>query len=281
MRKQSYSNVNSFASEVYDFLSSSDDLEMANNVMIGLLSRIRKGYYKDAYMVAVKDENRPVLAALQTPPFNLVISKGNKSACSLIIGDILQNETSVPGVVGPQEMSAAFAGKWEKTTGQKVEARTELTFYALKKVLMPEKTQGKFRAANKIDAVWLTDWLVQFSKDAGLGEHEQRRNREATLKRIRDGEIFVWEIDGSPVSIAAYAPMTETSARVGLVYTPDPEREKGYASACVANLSQHILNSGKKWCCLFANNTNPTSNKIYRRLGYEERFTYQEYTFQA
>jgi predicted GNAT family acetyltransferase len=54
---------------------------------------------------------------------------------------------------------------------------------------------------------------------------------------------------------------------VGAVYTPVNQRKKGYASSLVHFLSQFILDNGKK-AGLFTNASNPTSNKIYQKIGY-------------
>ena len=57
--------------------------------------------------------------------------------------------------------------------------------------------------------------------------------------------------------------------RVGLVYTPDDLRRRGYASACVAEVSAHALSTGADACILYTQLHNATSNRIYRRIGYE------------
>jgi hypothetical protein len=61
---------------------------------------------------------------------------------------------------------------------------------------------------------------------------------------------------------------TPKGARVGYVYTPPESRGRGYASACVAALSQGLLDGGVEFCVLYTDLSNPTSNAIYTRLGY-------------
>jgi predicted GNAT family acetyltransferase len=61
---------------------------------------------------------------------------------------------------------------------------------------------------------------------------------------------------------------TRHGSTVSLVYTPPDQRRKGYATACVAALSQIILDSGKDFCTLFTDLANPTSNDIYIKIGY-------------
>ena len=55
--------------------------------------------------------------------------------------------------------------------------------------------------------------------------------------------------------------------RVGLVFTPPAYRGRGIARASVEALTARILSGGDA-CVLFADLENPTSNAIYRRIGY-------------
>jgi hypothetical protein len=57
-------------------------------------------------------------------------------------------------------------------------------------------------------------------------------------------------------------------ARVGPVYTPPPDRGRGYAGSAVAALSRRALAEGADRCALFTDLANPTSNKIYAQVGY-------------
>jgi predicted GNAT family acetyltransferase len=56
--------------------------------------------------------------------------------------------------------------------------------------------------------------------------------------------------------------------RIQTVYTPDTLRRRGYASACVGQLTRRLVDSGQE-CILYTDLGNPTSNAVYRRLGYE------------
>ena len=53
------------------------------------------------------------------------------------------------------------------------------------------------------------------------------------------------------------------------VYTPPEWRGRGYATAAVATLSSELLGEGYAMCVLYTDLANPTSNRIYRRIGYE------------
>ena len=51
--------------------------------------------------------------------------------------------------------------------------------------------------------------------------------------------------------------------------TPPEFRGRGYASNLVAALTQKMLDTDRKFCFLYTDAANPTSNKIYQQIGYE------------
>ena len=69
--------------------------------------------------------------------------------------------------------------------------------------------------------------------------------------------------------MAAWAGQTPNGVRVNFVYTPAGLRGRGYASNCVAALTQKLLSSGRKFVFLFTDLSNATSNGMYRSIGYE------------
>ena len=95
---------------------------------------------------------------------------------------------------------------------------------------------------------------------------------------IAEGSLFLWE-DRDPVSMAAGMAETPNGIRVGYVYTPPEARRRGYASACVAALSQHYLDQGRRFCFLYTDLANPTSNAIYQRMGYYPVSDIDDYNF--
>ena len=95
-----------------------------------------------------------------------------------------------------------------------------------------------------------------------------QRAREMGLERIQRQELFLWDNAGTLCSMAAWSGRTPHGVRIGYVYTPPNLRAHGYASSCVAETSQRALDTGYRFCFLFTDVSNPTSNAIYQRLGY-------------
>jgi uncharacterized protein len=85
--------------------------------------------------------------------------------------------------------------------------------------------------------------------------------------------FLLWEDGGETVSLAGWGGPTPNGIRIGPVYTPPELRGRGYATALTAELSQRLLDGGlfeggRRFCFLYTDLANPTSNAIYERIGY-------------
>src|SRR5205823_4309530 len=80
--------------------------------------------------------------------------------------------------------------------------------------------------------------------------------------------VLVWENGGVVSSGLATIPEAGV-VRVGVVYTPPEHRCRGYASALVAAISAWAREHENADCILYTQLANPTSNAIYRAIGYE------------
>ncbi len=123
-------------------------------------------------------------------------------------------------------------------------------------------------------------WARAMADDIGL-DQDSRDAQLATqvARRIEDGRMPVWEVDGEAVSMAGPSRPAAGVVRIGLVYTPPRHRRKGYAAACVAAVSQGALHAGAIACVLYTDLNNPTSNGVYRRIGYYPVCDAEELTF--
>ena len=79
--------------------------------------------------------------------------------------------------------------------------------------------------------------------------------------------------------MAAWAGRTPSGVRINSVYTPREHRRRGYASACFAALSQQLLESDRRFCFLYTDLANPTSNRIYQEIGYRPLGDWTNYYF--
>ncbi len=68
--------------------------------------------------------------------------------------------------------------------------------------------------------------------------------------------------------MAGATPETAGQVRIAPVYTPAALRGRGYAGAATAEVSRAAREAGVAEVLLFTDLANPTSNGLYRRIGY-------------
>lgn len=259
--------------------------EAANGLMYGIALRCvsHPELFNAPYFAVALDGSAPVAAAMMTPPYNIVLwvrdpRADPREAFERIAQDVAAFRVVPPGVLALRDVAPVFIDIWQKM--RPVTARISLRerIYELRQVNPPAPCPGAFRMAAEADAPLVEEWYWAFTQEAGVigDEHSARRNARL---RVTSGDAFLWEDAGRVVSLAARGRATPRGATIGPVYTPPRFRGKGYASNCVARLSQLILDSGKDFATLFTDLANPTSNSIYMKLGYQPRCDVDEWKF--
>jgi predicted GNAT family acetyltransferase len=261
-----------------------EENEAANNLMLGLASRIQK--YPDRirtqpYFATVRAGQKLVSAALMTPPFGVIVHSSSSSpqtALAPIAENLCADKWPVPFANGEGNASDAFAKIWQSLTGAEVKRTIRERVYQLDHVMAPHWPAGLFRSANKHDLDLLARWVKDFHQEA-LPHNPPVDARDWAFTAIMDGDVYFWEVEGEPVSMARKSRGTTHGQCIGPVYTPPEFRGRGYASAVTAKLSQLILSSGKRFAMLFTDLSNPTSNSIYQKIGYMPVCDYNQHMF--
>jgi predicted GNAT family acetyltransferase len=263
-----------------------EEEEVANNLMLGVSLRERAFPERvrwPAYYATVEDQNGLIVAAVQTPPFKVIVYAGREDyagALKAVARDLLASpDRRIPGVLGPNNVARDFAEGWTRLSGQSHRINHHQRIYVLHRVNPMPPVPGRVRLAGPAYLELATRWSLAFFED--IGESAGAENAEASARqRIEDGALHLWEDEnGRPVSMAAAARPTAHGITVSLVYTPPESRRRGYAGACVAALSGAMLDAGYRFCTLFTDLANPTSNHIYQQIGYEPVCDYDEYEF--
>ena len=229
-----------------------------------------------AHLFTVESESGVVMAALQTPPFRLVVSSGPGPAVNTLVEMLLGERLPLPGVNGPVETARAFAETWTARTGQAIKPGLSLRVHRLTGVVTPPEPPGEFRQAGPAELPTLVDWIGDFRAETGVDD--PREVSSIAEAGVAAGRFYVWD-DRGPVSMAGWSGATPSGVRVNGVYTPPEGRARGYASACVASLIQLLMDRGRSFCALFTDLANPISNRLYRRIGYDPVCDFREYGF--
>jgi predicted GNAT family acetyltransferase len=270
-----FGDAGAFLARVQPFLERN---EAAHNLLLGLAGELAGNPHmfgeSDPWLAAVADEGQVLGAALRTPPQRLSISLidalRRDVAVAALVDAVAAAYSELPGVSGPAESVAAFAERWQMLRGQPYHRAMALRIYQLTHVTPPQGVLGQLRQAGERDRLLLRGWIAAFQEDAfGVPPPAEQVGRAVTRWLTTPGRsAWLWEHDGQPVSMTGCAGPTPHGIRIGAVYTPPELRGRGYASACVAAASQRMLGSGRRFCFLFTDLANPTSNKIYQRIGY-------------
>ncbi len=245
--------------------------EAQSNLLLGLAARVAAGdhpYEDPIYLATVEDNGELLGCAWRTPPWRFGLTRMPNEALPALAADLAGFYDEIPGVHGPEETALAFAELWASARGLEHRIIMHLRIHRLDTVLPPEPAPaGRLRIAEPDDLDLLVEWAGAFSREATPGEPPSARLRENLARHVESGALALWE-DAGPVSMAAAMAPSATGIRVNLVYTPPAMRRRGYAAACVAALSQRQLDAGRAFCSLYTDLANPTSNSVYRRIGY-------------
>ena len=245
--------------------------EARNNLILGISGSLAVApdrFPEQRYWV-VTDNDDAVAAAMQTPPFNLLLATPRDGdALEALAGGI---EGELPGVVGCHPEVEDFTRLWSASHPIEPHTLRNQGVYALERVQPVPPAPGGRRAATHADRDLLLAWMIAFGEEV-LEESDPGRQEaaEGVDYRLRSGEggFELWEDGGQVVSLSGWGGPTPNGLRVGPVYTPPELRGRGYATALVAGLSQTLLDGGRSFVFLYTDLANPTSNAIYERIGY-------------
>jgi uncharacterized protein len=245
--------------------------EPRHNLALGIASVTldHPEVYSELRGWVAREGGNVVGAALRTPPYNLVLARPRVGraleALAAAIEDVL------PGVVGAVPEVDGFAAAWSARHGVTPSTRFDQRIYAVEELLAPPDVEGLARLAGHHDRALVLDWMTAFTDEALRGGNEPERIERSVDARLGPegaGGICLWEAEGETVSLAGFGGPTPNGLRIGPVYTPPEHRGHGFGSAVTAAASQIALDRGKRFCFLYTDLANPTSNAIYMRLGY-------------
>jgi hypothetical protein len=241
--------------------------EAENSVILGIAGDLAREAGQGAstpYFATVRDGEEIIVCAFSSVPSKVGLTRAsNPAALHLLATDVIEACPEMQVVLGPEPTALIFAGLVAKRLGTIPRPWMRQRIHELRAVEpLPELPAGRLRPADIGDLGLVTQWVAEFMVHAG----DQGDAAEVARDRISRGLLHVWE-DGEVVSMAAWTGQTPNGVRISLVYTPEALRGRGYATACVAALSRKMLLSNR-YCCLYTDLANPTSNAIYYRIGY-------------
>ena len=263
--------------------------EAEHNLLLGILGTLRDHpeVYPEPPFLAAVTERSVALVGVRTPPSGLVLSELGvphervADALTPLLDELLRDGRELPGVLGPPLLAGWFAAAWSSKTGSATRLAMAERIYRVAEVRAARPVEGRWRRATHGDRHLLQAWALAFQAEA-LPASAQVSDIEGMVDRWIEGAgrmTYLWEADGQAVSLVVAGSPTPHGIRIGPVYTPPVARRQGYASALTAAVSQEQIVRGHRYCFLFTDLANPTSNQIYQSIGYEPVTDVAQYSF--
>lgn len=244
------------------------------------------------WWLAVRDgEGEVVSAAMRTAPFKpyptFALPMPEEAARALAVA-LHERGELLGGANGALPGSEVLARATAELVGGEVVADKATRLWEATSVEVPPAPEGRLRQATEDDAALVLAWFTAFHEEADeqagrvpdptSGEHN---TIDSVLVRIREGVEWLWELpDGTIAHLSGSGLPSYGVSRIGPVYTPKEHRGRGIASYVVGELTRRGLEAGTRMC-LFTDQANPTSNKIYAGLGYEPVIDMAEHVVRA
>jgi uncharacterized protein len=247
-------------SNAREFLASQPVL---HNLVLSLLEARVARSEPGRYWVAI-EQGKTAGVVLQSPlSFPATLTPMEPEVVMAMVDAIAEAGVVLPGVNGDAATAASFAGQWTERCKTGATPFMGTRIYELLEDGETPGIKGELRRAVAKDRSLMIDWTRAFSAEVG----EDASDDEGRVDRgLAAGQLWIWD-DAETVSMAVARSPAEQVTRIAGVYTPPELRKHGYATACVYALSNHLRSAGYR-SMLYTDLANPTSNSIYRRIGY-------------
>ena len=228
-----------------------------------------------SYFVSVHDGG-VVGVAMRTPGRGVYLGALRAELAEPVADAYADVLPELSGVAGDRPAAQRFAERWcERRGGQ----ATETKGTRLHK-LGSSRRSRRTRAVRGRCAPTRSTWSARWGNDGFARGAGGPATGSGPSGSCEQQTMWIWEVDGEPVSMVGYHLPIFGVCRVGPVYTPPERRRHGYAGALTSHVSAEILAQGNQ-ACLYTDLANPTSNKIYHQAGYRPVADFVDVEFTA
>lgn len=259
--------------EAQEFLESSPVL---HNLILTLLHQ-RAATNEAGRYWAVRDDRDVIGVVLQSPlNFRATLTPMSPEVAQAAAEAIATQDVVLPGIEGEARSAAAFSGHWTQLRRNGARPVLGMRVLQLFRLTLPVGIPGRLRVATGADMSLVQEWASAFMRDVD----EPAPPEDMVARRVQQGQLALWEVDDSPVCMSGRSADVAGVVRIGPVYTPPEHRRQGYAGACVGEHSREAVEMGLT-CMLYTDLHNPTSNSVYRSLGYSAVSENVRYVFET
>ena len=284
MRVRRSPDARSFLAEAGPFLA---EREAEHNLLFGICSSLLRDPEPfgqgPAYLAIVEDDGHVIGTAIRTPPHNVVLSETDHLAgIEPLALDVLDAIGTLPGVVGPRPAASVFARAWCERAGGTATLRMANRIY--------RATQRRHRRAGSRARCDRTAPPIMTSRSAGSTRSSRRRCRtrrwtiprttcSGAASRIRTATSASGKSTAIPSRSPAMARARRTASGSARCTRPRACAGTGTRARWSGRMTAELLDGPHRYCFLFTDLANPTSNGIYQRIGYEAVSDVDQYAF--
>jgi uncharacterized protein len=241
--------------------------EITNGLMLGILEKNTSRQkdeneiywtisYHEEILVMVMSGLYIILYATSTDP----------SLYRVAILELIEKDIPFPGIIGPKQIADTFRSVYEKTTGKTMKTKMKQRIYLSTSSTYDEMDDVSLVCATKKDIPVLLEWMEAFYLE--VGEDVKPDLIEERLKdKLERKTLYLLRHNDTPVSMVGKERPFKDIVTVSYVFTPKPFRCLGYATVSVGIFTKMLLES-YRIVTLYTDLANPTSNDIYRKIGY-------------
>lgn len=282
MEFKKYDDPKEFVEENEKFIL---EKEWLNNLMVGnYKDAVAEGINEGWLLARVTEGEQTELIMLLRKPWKMLMYSPTNNKSELLyrfaaekLYEIVPN---LEGVNTEKEISQIFADEFCKIAGKEPKVRFKMRILVLEKLAKGNlRDDVVFRKAEIQDRSVLKEYIRMFLEEA-LHENLSEEDLEKKLEKFLSKGVYVLEKDRKIVAIAISNRHLYKGKSIGNVFTPKEERGNGYAYNIVYRLSKQFLDSGLEYCVLFTDDSNPISNHVYEKIGYERRADTMEILFE-
>jgi GNAT superfamily N-acetyltransferase len=228
------------------------------------------------WWTVIMDDGAIVGVAMRTaprPPYPMFVLPMPDTAARLLATALHDRGEHPGGCNGALPAAQVIAEESVRLWGGSIAVDQHSRLFECREVTRPATVAGTLRAAEVADFELVLEWHHAFHREAA-----EQAGREPGLdlgpdadgvrRGIAAGKVWLFvDPDGTPAHLTGVNPPAYGVSRIGPVYTPKSHRGRGFASYVVAELTARGLAAGSRMC-LFTDQANPVSNKIYEAIGY-------------
>lgn len=245
--------------------------ERTQLLMINVNKELDTPLLKNQFRGAVMNQGEIVLVFLNAIPYNLQLfsTKHSKEAIHMVVEYLIENLIEIRGVQGNRLNTDEFIMKYSNLTYLHFRCRLQMDIMRLNH-LVEVPLKGIFRLADLHDVNPLIEIEKAFFDEA---LHENQPNcqiYERVRNQLSSNQIYVLTDEDDQILSTAMVSRTLYKGRaISLVYTYPKYRNQGYSRSLLYQLCSILFQQGYEFVTLFVDKTNPVSNRVYLKLGFE------------